>query len=57
MKSIDKHMKNIVYGIASYLLIFLVFKLANITPDTPFWLITLLLLFIYFELWDLNDKK
>lgn len=28
------------------------FKLANIVVETQFWLITLLLLLIYFELWD-----
>ena len=48
----DKHIKNVGSGILSFLVIFGVFKLANIVVETQFWLITLLLLLIYFELWD-----
>ena len=48
----DKHMENVGWGILSFLIIFGAFKLANIVIDTQFWLITLLLLLIYFELWD-----
>lgn len=48
----DKHIKNVGYGIASFLLVCLVFKLANIVADAKFFIITLLLLLIYFELWD-----
>jgi len=48
----DKHIKNVRDGILSFLLIFGVFKLANISVDASFWLVILLLLLIYFELWD-----
>lgn len=48
----DKHIKNVGSGILSFLVIFGVFKLANIVVETQFWLVTLLLLLIYFELWD-----
>ena len=48
----DKHIKNVGLGIISFLVIFGVFKLANIVVETQFWLVTLLLLLIYFELWD-----
>ena len=48
----DKHIKNVGSGILSFLVIFGVFKLANIVVETQFWLVPLLLLLIYFELWD-----
>ena len=48
----DKHIKNVGSGILSFLVIFGVFKLVNIVADAKFWLVTLLLLLIYFELWD-----
>ncbi len=48
----DRHIKNVGLGIISFLVVFLVFKLANIAADMKFWLVTLLLLLIYFELWD-----
>lgn len=48
----DKHIKNVGSGILSFLVIFGVFKLASIVVETQFWLVTLLLLLIYFELWD-----
>ncbi len=52
MKFMDSHMKNVASGIGSFLLIFLIFKFTNIVADAKFWVITLLLLLIYFELWD-----
>lgn len=48
----DKHLKNVGFGIVSFLVVFVVFKLANIAADARFWLVALLLLLIYFELWD-----
>lgn len=48
----DKHLKNVGLGIVSFLVVFGVFKLANIVVNAEFWLITLLLLLIYFEIWD-----
>jgi len=48
----DKHIKNVGSGILSFLVIFGIFKLTNIVADAKFWLVMLLLLLIYFELWD-----
>ncbi len=48
----DKHLKNIGLGIVSFLIVFGVFKLADIVVNAEFGLITLLLLLIYFEIWD-----
>ena len=48
----DKHLKNVGMGIISFLVVFGAFKLTNIVADAKFWLVTLLLLLIYFELWD-----
>lgn len=48
----NKHIKNVGLGIISFLVVLGIFKLANIAADANFWLVTLLLLLIYFELWD-----
>ena len=48
----DKHIKNVGLGIISFLVVVGFFKLANIVADAKFYVIILLLLLIYFELWD-----
>ena len=57
LDKMDKHIKNVGLGIISFLVVFIVFKLTNIIVDAIFWLITLLLLLIYFELWDLSGES
>lgn len=48
----DKHVKNIGAGILSFLLLFGIFRITSVVVETQFWVTTLLLLLIYFELWD-----
>lgn len=50
----DKHIKNVGYGIISFLVVFGIFKFANVVVDVGYWLLAILLLLIYFELWDMN---
>lgn len=57
MNFVDNHIKNIGYGIASFLVIFWIFKFAGVAVDAGLWLVTILLLLVYFELWDLSKKK
>ena len=51
------HLKNVGYSIASFLLIFLVFAIAGISSDSQTWVQILLLLLIYFEIWNIKKEK
>ncbi len=51
-KFVDKHIKNVISSIGAFLLFFFVIKLAGLTVDIGIWLVIIMLLLIYFELWD-----
>ena len=52
-----KSLSNIGLGILSFLIVFIVFRLAGLVVDMGLWLIILLLILIYFEVMDINKKK
>ena len=52
-----KHIKNLGSGILASLLIAGIFMLTGVSVSAEFSVITILLLLIYFEIWDLNDLK
>jgi len=57
MKFLDNHLKNVFYSIVSFLVTFYIVKFASLTVDTGSWIIAILLLLIYFELWDMSGKR
>ncbi|MBI4018430.1 MAG: hypothetical protein HY368_02375 [Candidatus Aenigmarchaeota archaeon] len=57
MKLLDGHMKNAFYTVVGSLASWFVLKTAGVTIDTGFWIMFVLLLLIYFEIWDMSDKK
>ena len=57
MKFVDNHIKNVGYSIAAFLAAFWIFKFAGVVVEAGFWLVSILLLLVYFELWDLSKKK
>ena len=57
MKFIDSHIKNVGYSIAAFLVTFWIFKFAGVVVEAGLWMISILLLLVYFELWDLSRKK
>ena len=52
-----KELKNIFEGILSFLIVFGAVKLGGLTVETGHWIIILLLILIYFEVMDLNDRR
>lgn len=57
MKFLDSHIKNVVYGVVSFLIAFYIFKFAGVTVDAGFWLLFIMLVFIYIEILDKPKKK
>ncbi len=53
---LDKSYRNIASSVAAFLVCFGVFKLAGIVVEAIFWLITILLILMYFELLDRKKK-
>jgi hypothetical protein len=56
MKNKIKEIKNILLGIAGFLVVFSITKLAGITIEVGSLLIILFLILIYFEIIDLNKQ-
>ncbi len=52
-----KQFKNSFLGILSFIIVWGAVRLADITVETGQWIITLLLILIYFEIIDLNKKN
>jgi hypothetical protein len=57
LMALDNHLKNVFFGVVSLLVIFLLVQWRGVVVETGHWLVTILLLLIYFEIWDLVDKK
>lgn len=57
MKFLDEHIKNVLLGIVAFLVAYWIVKFVGVTIDTGFWLLFIILVLIYFELWDLSKRK
>lgn len=57
VKTISKHLKNLINGILSLLVISGAFWMLGASLSAEVSLLVLLVLLIYFEIWDLNKEN